>query len=69
MISKIDEKQAERFERLIEEAGLEFSAENILRCIEFAHAAMRKGECSVEAYYKAKELLLLKVEVASELLN
>lgn len=69
MLSKIDQAKAELFERMIEEAGVEFSAENVLRCIEFARLAMIKGECSVEAYYKAKEILISRVECASELLN
>lgn len=69
MLSKIDQAKAEMFERMIHEAGLELTAENVLKCIGFAKQAMLSGEVSVEAYYKAKEILLTKVEVASELLN
>lgn len=69
MLSKIDQAKAEAFEKMIEQAGVEFNAENVLKCIGFAKDAMLRGECSVETYYKAKEILLTKVEVASELIN
>ena len=62
-------KPAEHFAKLIEESGVEMTPENVLRCIEFARRAMVAGECTVEAYYKAKFILLSEVECPSELLN
>lgn len=64
-----DLDQAEKFMQLVEKAGVEFSAANVLKCIGFAKEAMRKGEVTVEAYFAAKRILLEKVEVASDLLN
>lgn len=69
MLSRIDQEKVSIFEKLIEEAGVELNAENILKCIGFAKQAMLAGECSVEAYYKAKELLLSKVECVNEWVN
>lgn len=69
MLSKIDQNQVSNFDKLIAEAGVELNAANILKCIGFAKQAMLAGECSVEAYYKAKELLLLKVECVNEWVN
>lgn len=64
-----NEKAVERFANMIDEAGIEMTAENVLRCIEFAKQAMKSGECSVEAFYKAKEILLMKLECANEWVN
>lgn len=64
-----DQKAVEAFETMIDEAGVEMNAENVLRCIEFAKQAMQKGECSVEAFYKAKEILLTKLECVNEWVN
>jgi hypothetical protein len=63
------QEQAERFAQLIEQAGVEFNAENVLRCIGFARKAMEQGECSVEVYYKAKRILLDRLECASLWIN
>lgn len=64
-----DKQAAETFVRMIEAAGVEFTPENCLKCIGFAKDAMLAGECSVEAYYHAKNLLLSMVEVQNEWLN
>lgn len=60
---------ASKFETIIEEAGVDLTPENVLKCIGFAKDAMLKGECSVEAYYAAKKLLLETVEVANHWVN
>lgn len=61
--------QAEKFTKLIENAGVEMTAENVLKCIGFAKQAMQNGECSVEAYYAAKRILLEKLEVVNQWVN
>lgn len=61
--------QAEKFTKLIENAGVEMNAENVLKCIGYAKLAMQNGECSVEAYYAAKRILLEKLEVANVWVN
>ncbi len=61
--------QAEKFTKLIENAGVEMNAENVLKCIGFAKQAMQNGECSVEAYYAAKRILLEKLEVVNQWVN
>lgn len=63
------EKQAEHFASLIDKCGVDWTPENVLKCIGFAKDAMVRGECSVEAYYAAKKLLLEKVEVANHWVN
>lgn len=45
------------------------SAKDALKCIELARLAMLNGECSVEAYYAAKNILLSEVETPSLLIN
>lgn len=69
MNQKVIQDQAEKFAELIEKAGVEFNAENVLRCIGFARQAMEQGECSVEVYYQAKALLLNRLECASLWIN
>jgi hypothetical protein len=69
MLSKIDQDKAEIFEKIIEEAGLDFTPETVIKCIEIAKVAMKNGDCSVEAFYKAKEILISRLECPSELLN
>lgn len=64
-----DRQAAETFVRMIEAAGVEFTPENCLKCIGYAKDAMRAGECSVEAYFHAKKLLLSMVEVQNSWLN
>lgn len=68
-MNKLDVQQAEAFAKLIEDVGVEFTPENVLKCIGFAKDAMLKGECSVEAYYAAKKLLLDRVEVVNHWVN
>lgn len=63
------QEQAEKFTQLIERAGVEFTAKNVLICIASAKLAMQRGEVSVEAYYAAKRILLERVEVASNFIN
>jgi len=63
------QEQAERFAQLIEQAGVEFNAENVLRCIGFARKAMEQGECSVEVYYQAKAILINRLECATLWIN
>jgi hypothetical protein len=63
------ERKAQEFVKIIEESGIEMTPENVLRCIEIAKYAMRTGECSVEVYFQAKQILLELVECPSELLN
>lgn len=62
MNQKIAQEYAEQFLQLIEQAGVEFNAENVLRCIGFARDAMLRGECSVEVYYQAKAILINRLE-------
>lgn len=69
MMNRNDENQAEYFTTLIEKSGIEMTAENVLRCIGFAKQAMEKGECSVEAYYRAKQILMGKIECANAWVN
>lgn len=66
-MNKVEAEKA--FANLCEQLGVEMTPENCLRCIEMARKAMLAGECSVEAYYAAKRLLIEKVEVASLYLN
>ena len=68
-MSQFDVENAKKFSEMCDRADVEMTAENALKCIGFAREAMLKGECSVEAYYVAKNLILSKVEVLSELLN
>ena len=68
-MNKLDLEQAEKFAKLIEEAGVEFTPENALKCIGFARDAMRAGECSVEAFYRAKQIILTQVEVTDKWVN
>ena len=68
-MNKLDIEQAEKFAKLIEEAGVEFTPENALKCIGFARDAMRAGECSVEAFYRAKQIILTQVEVTDKWVN
>lgn len=68
-MSKVDVEQAERFANLCEEAGVELTPENALKCIGFARDAMRAGECSVEAFYRAKQIILTQVEVTDKWVN
>lgn len=63
------QEQAARFERLMDQCGVEWNAENVLLCIAVAKEAMQHGEVSVEAYYAAKRILIERLEAASELLN
>ena len=68
-MKSVDVEIANCFADLCDKAGVEMTPENALKCIGFAKDAMQAGECSVEAYYAAKNLILGRVEVASELLN
>ena len=68
-MNKLDIEQAEKFAKLIEEAGVEFTPENALKCIGFARDAMKAGECSVEAFYRAKQIILSQVEVTDKWVN
>ena len=68
-MKSVDAEIANRFADLCDKAGVEMTPENALKCIGFARDAMKSGECSVEAFYAAKNLILSRVEVASELLN
>lgn len=68
-MSRFDAESASKFAELCDKAGVEMTPENALKCIGFAKDAMTAGECSVEAYFVAKRLILECVEVASELLN
>lgn len=68
-MNKTVEQQAEYFAELIDKCGVEWNAENALRCIEIAKQAMKNGECSVEAYYQAKFLLLNRLECATPWVN
>lgn len=58
----------ERFVALFDKLG-PLSGKDVLKCIEFAKIAMLKGECGVEAYYFAKNVLLTEVEAASPFIN
>lgn len=69
MNQKTVQEHAERFAQLIEQAGVEFNAENVLRCIGFARQAMERGECSVEVYYQAKAILINRLECANLWIN
>jgi hypothetical protein len=68
-MNKVDLEQAEKFAKLIEDAGVEFTPENALKCIGFARDAMKAGECSVEAFYRAKQIILTQVEVTDKWVN
>lgn len=68
-MKKTIEQQAEEFASIIEKAGVEYTPENVVKCFGFAKQAMREGVCSVEAYYRAKEILLFKLECANEWVN
>jgi hypothetical protein len=68
-MTKLEIAQAERFATLCEQYGVELTPENVLRCIGYAKEAMLAGECSVEAYYSAKKILLEKVEVTDKWVN
>lgn len=68
-MNKLDAHQAEAFAKLIEDAGIEMTPENALKCIGFARDAMRAGECSVEAFYRAKQIILSQVEVTDKWVN
>jgi hypothetical protein len=68
-MNRFDNECASKFADLCDKAGVEMTPENALKCIGFAKDAMEAGECSVEAFYQAKYLILSRVEVASELLN
>lgn len=69
MYTNFEEEQAEQFLKLVGLAGVELTAENVLKCIGYAKQAMQNGEFSVEAYYAAKRILLEQVEVASNFIN
>lgn len=58
----------EILERYEAEGGV-FSAEDCVACIELARRAMLDGAVSVEGYYKAKEILLSKLQCESEVEN
>lgn len=68
-MNKLDVQRAEAFAKLIEDSGLELTPENALKCIGFARDAMRAGECSVEAFYRAKQIILTQVEVTDKWVN
>jgi len=68
-MNKSVQEQAEKFASLIDKCGVEWTPENVLKCIGFAKVAMLNGECSVEAYYAAKKLLLDRVEVTNYWVN
>lgn len=64
-----DRKAVHNLVTLCERAGVEMTPENCLKCIGFAKDAMLAGECSVEAYYHAKNILLGMVEVSNAWVN
>jgi len=68
-MNKTIEQQAEYFAQLIDECGVEWNAENVLKCIGFAKQAMQNGDVSVEAYYKAKTILINRLECANLWIN
>lgn len=61
----------DRFEDVLNSFGIDtrLSAQQALQCIEFARQAMKEGSCSVEAFYRAKDLILSCVEPDSYLEN
>lgn len=69
VMNQFDREIAEKFVSLCDRAGVALTPENIIKCIGFARQAMLDGECSVEAYYHAKNLLLTQVETANEWIN
>jgi len=68
-MNKTIEQQAEHFAQLIDKCGVEWNAENVLKCIGFAKQAMQNGDVSVEAYYKAKTILINRLECANLWIN
>jgi hypothetical protein len=62
------QNEREKFVALFDKLA-PLSAKDVLKCIEFAKLAMLNGECSVEAYYAAKNILLTEVETDSLLVN
>jgi hypothetical protein len=69
MMNDRDIQMANTFVSMCERAGVEMTPENCLKCIGFAKDAMLAGECSVEAYYHAKKILLGMVEVSNVWVN
>lgn len=59
------EKVFEKFEAL----GMVFTPEFCLGCIETAKESMRRGEVTVEGFYRAKQILISKLECPSDLEN
>lgn len=57
------------FEKILEDAGVEMTAENCLRCIELAKIEMREGRFSVESFFKAKEIVMSLCVMPSEAIN
>ena len=55
--------------KVLEEHNIVFDARYCLNCIEYGKQQMLAGECTVEAYYKAKEVLLTNLECANEFIH
>lgn len=62
------QNEREKLMSLFDSVG-PLSGKDVLRCIEIARDAMLRGECSVEAYYFAKKVLISEVETASLWIN
>lgn len=55
----------EKFEQvfeLFEKNGIQYTSRECLACIEIAKQAMKNGQCTVEAYWDAKALLINRLE-------
>jgi hypothetical protein len=68
-MNKTIQEQATHFATLIDKCGVDWTPENVLKCIGFAKQAMQAGEVSVEAYYKAKTILISRLECATLWMN